>query len=105
MKTRGELNKAIREVFGMDFVELTKRLPDKTLLELGELIGSTDYAVRFFNNEGHPKFYHNRETLEKAVRKEWSTSFIDRAERMAEHLLRNEFEINRVLQIVPLEGE
>lgn len=96
---RKAINDSIREAFGVDFIELTKRLPDETLFELGKLVGSTDYVVQFFGNKNHPKFYHNREALEKTIRKEWSTSFIDRAERMANHLLKNEFEITRVLQI------
>ena len=95
---RKAINNAITEVYGMDFIELTRRLPDKILLEVGKLIASTDYAVQFFKNKGHPKFYHNREALERAVRRGWSLSFFYSGERVANYLVRNEYEIKRLLQ-------
>ena len=92
-EVRKALNDAINEAYGVDFVELTKRLPDKTLLEVGKLIANTDYAVRFFKNEGHPKFYHNREALEKSVRRAWDFSVFYGGERVVDYLVRNQSEI------------
>ncbi len=95
---RKAINTAISDAYGMDFIELTRRLPDKILLEVGKIIARTDYAVRFFKNKGHPKFYHNREALERAVRRGWHLSFFYSGERVADYLVRNEYEINRLLQ-------
>lgn len=95
---RKAINNSITEAYGMDFIELTRRLPDKILLEVGKLIASTDYAVQFFKNKRHPKFYHNRETLERAVRRGWALSFFYSGERVANYLVRNEYEIKRLLQ-------
>ena len=95
---RKAINNDIIEAYGMDFIELTRRLPDKILLEVGKLIASTDYAVRFFKNKGHPKLFHNREALEKSVRRAWGLFIYTSGERVANYLVRNEYEIKRLLQ-------
>jgi len=43
----------------------------------GERVCSTDFAVRFFNKKEHPKFYRNREALERAVRRAWASGAFD----------------------------
>lgn len=50
--------------------KLLDAIPVNTLHQIAKRSGSTDYAVRFFNNKQHPKFYRNRETLSKAIRRE-----------------------------------
>jgi len=101
---RKALNDSITEAYGMDFVELTKHLPDKTLLEVGKLIANTDYAVRFFKNERHSKFYQNREMLEKSVRHGWAFSNSFGGKRVVDYLVRNQSEILKNLHNEELKG-
>jgi hypothetical protein len=44
-------------------------LPMKDLLFLGKRFCLTDFAVRFYSNKQHPKFFKNREALVHAVRR------------------------------------
>jgi len=53
----------------LDFNESTKVCNIKCLLEIGKTICPDDFAVRFYNNSEHPKYYHNRNQLEQAIRR------------------------------------
>lgn len=60
-----------------------QRAPTSTLLRLGGIAAPTDYAVRYYRNGRHPKFYQRREVLEKAVRRALSRpTFPDREARV-----------------------
>jgi len=69
-----------------EFLCALNNLTDKELLVIGKRIAPTDYGVRFYNNKQHKKFFHNRETLLKAIRRGYS--FLDgrRKEELHRHL-------------------
>jgi len=52
-----------------EFNALVSTLPDHVLLEIGKRTCSTDFAVRFYNDKNHKKFYKNRSELERAIRR------------------------------------
>lgn len=56
----------------VSFVDLTKKIPLSILLGLGEILSSTDFSVRYFNNPNHPKFFRRRRELERDVRRGWN---------------------------------
>lgn len=43
--------------------------PISKLMPAAKLVCSTDYAVRFYNNKNHPKFYRNQEAFRHALRR------------------------------------
>ncbi|MBT9148134.1 MAG: hypothetical protein DDT32_01904 [Syntrophomonadaceae bacterium] len=53
----------------LEFLEKTKTCTIKCLLEIGNRICFTDFAVRFYNNKQHPQFYRQRDKVEKAIRR------------------------------------
>jgi|GEM_PF-6714630 len=66
--------------------------PDDLLQKIGEAVCSTDYAVRFFNNPNHKKFYHERRELLRSLRRAWQTGAFDHKERILKILKRWEEE-------------
>ena len=42
---------------------------DTVLLEIGRAVATKEYAVRFFNDREHPRFYKNEERLLYTVQK------------------------------------
>jgi hypothetical protein len=48
------------------------RVSDNMLIAIGKRVCSSDFAVRFFKNKGHPKFYQNRDALEKSIRRAYA---------------------------------
>lgn len=60
-----------------EFVDLTKTVPVSVLLEIGKRIVPTDFAIRFYRNKNHPKFYNNRFALEKSVRRAFEIGAFD----------------------------
>lgn len=62
------------------------QLPVSKLLELGEKICSTDYAVKFYNNEHHPQFFGNREALVHAIRRSYAMGSRSTKEKIEEFL-------------------
>src|SRR6056297_2004850 len=59
------------------FTKALKKIETETLLSIGERIAGTDYAVCKFHKKGHPKFYNNREALEKAVSRAYAMDAFD----------------------------
>ena len=56
----------------MDVNSQLSFVSDKVLIAIGRRVCSTDYAVRYFKNKGHPKFYKNRNALEKSIRRAYA---------------------------------
>lgn len=83
---RRMLETAVREMYDTTFDQLTRRLPVKDLLAIGKIFSNTDYAVRFYNNSNHPKFYLKREELEKAIRRGCVNTFADRYDQVIRYL-------------------
>ena len=50
-------------------LEKINTLPIKTLMPVAKLVCGTDYAVRFYYNKNHPKFYRNKEAFRHALRR------------------------------------
>ena len=69
-----------------EFVSLTRTLPVYKLLYIGKRICNTDYAIRFYNNKKHKKFYHNRPAVEKAIRRAYAMGAFNHRERIKEIL-------------------
>lgn len=57
------------KAFGKPVEEVINDLPEEVLLKIGKRVCSTDYAVAHYNDDWHPKFYQNKETLQKAIRR------------------------------------
>lgn len=57
--------------------EWTVRLPERQLLDLGQMVAGTDYAVAHYLHPWHPKFFGQRDLLERAVRRELARRPID----------------------------
>lgn len=55
-----------------EFIKKTKTCTIECLLEIGKNICPTDFAVRFYYNKNHPKFYKQRPRLEKAIRRAYT---------------------------------
>jgi hypothetical protein len=66
----GKVPKAIVEfdrALGHDWVA---HLSERQLLDLGQIVAGTDYAVAHYLHPWHPKFFGQRDLLERAVRRE-----------------------------------
>ena len=50
-------------------IDAINTFPIKELQPVAKYVCSTDYAVRYYNNKKHPKFYHNDEAFRKALRR------------------------------------
>lgn len=70
-----------------NFPALLAQLTDAQLLELGKRGASTDFAVRFFHDRHHPKFYHHRPSLLCAVRRAMAVNFPDTKAAMRQRVL------------------
>jgi hypothetical protein len=62
-----------------------KRASSKSLLEIGRDVAGTDYAVRFYNNENHPKFYKNDDAVRKAINRAFAMGAFNHREQISEH--------------------
>ena len=60
--------------------------PIEDLLYVGRLVCSTDYAIRFFKNKNHPKFYKNEEAVRHAIRRAYSQGAFDHAKQIGDAL-------------------
>jgi len=59
------------------------RLSEKRLIEIGLIACPTDYAVVNYHRPNHPKFFHNRSELERAIRRALARrTFPDREDRL-----------------------
>ena len=67
--------------------EYISKLSDETLIEIGKLVCGTDYAVRFYKNKSHLKFYKNRGLLEKAIRRSFAMGAFDHRETILDYLM------------------
>lgn len=70
--------------YGMDFISLVPTLNIELLLKIGKRICSTDYAVRFYYNKNHPKFYKQKDLLIKAIRRAYSMGAFNHREQAHE---------------------
>ncbi len=56
-------------------LKIVDQLCDDELLILGEIAAPTDFAVRYYRMENHPKFFKNRpvllKTIKRAMRRFW----------------------------------
>lgn len=70
-----------------NFPALLAQLTDAQLLELGKRGARTDFAVWFFHNKHHPKCYHHRPSLLRAVRRAIAVNFPDTKAAMCQCVL------------------
>lgn len=56
----------------LDCMGWTKTCSERDLLRVGRLVAKTDYAVAHYLHPWHPKFFGQRDQLERAVRRELS---------------------------------
>lgn len=78
------------ERFGISFEKAVEVAPIECLLKIGKAIASTDYAVRYFHNKNHPKFYLNKRELLRSVRKSYSTGAFEHR-KQAEEIIKRTF--------------
>ena len=76
-----------RKYCQINYLELINKLSEKVLLEVGKYVCSTDYAVRFYKNKEHPKFYKNRASLEKAIRRSYGMGAFNHRETILDYLM------------------
>jgi len=68
------------DTLGRDWVT---RLSEHRLIDLGSIACPTDYAVTNYRRPNHPKFFGNRNELERAIRRALSRrTFPDLEERL-----------------------
>ena len=66
----GKPGRKWKESVPMDqVVEAINTYPISKLMPVAKLVCSSDYAVCFYNNKNHPKFYRNEEAFRKALRR------------------------------------
>lgn len=65
------LNERISAV-GVSISKVLEKLHVPVLLEIGKIIAASDFAVMYYKNKQHPAFYHNKESLIKAVQKAYN---------------------------------
>ncbi|MFB3764841.1 MAG: hypothetical protein ACE14P_06280 [Methanotrichaceae archaeon] len=76
----------VREKCGDDFEYVIENLSDEILLKMGRAVASTEDAIAYFDDEGHPEFYHNRQALLKAIKKAWAIGADDHKEKLVRYL-------------------
>lgn len=55
-------------------------MPIYKLKPVARLVCGTDYAVRFYDNPKHPKFYHKQDPFRKALRRCYTIGAFDHRE-------------------------
>jgi hypothetical protein len=70
-----------------NFPALLAQLTDAQLLELGKRGARTDFAVRFFHDQRHPKFYRHRPSLLRAARRATEVNFPDTKAAMRQRVM------------------
>lgn len=77
------LYKEFRQKYEIESMErLIERLPVDVLLKVGKRVCSSDYVVRFYYNENHPKFHKNQSALRHALRRAWAMGAFNHREQM-----------------------
>lgn len=66
----------------IDYIKYFATLSSKELLHIGKQLAATDYAVRFYNNKKHPKFYKNDSELLRTIRRTYTVGAFDHKERI-----------------------
>lgn len=81
------LNERISAV-GVSMSRVFEKLTVPVLLDIGKIIASGDYAVMYYKNKQHPQFYHNKETLIKAIQRAYNSDYcsVDKRARVIDML-------------------
>lgn len=58
----------------------------KILLKIGRATCSTDFAVRYYYNPRHKKFYKQKDKLKKAIRRIWAIGAFNHRKRIIDIL-------------------
>lgn len=62
-------------------------IPVKWLLKAGRASSSSDYAVKYYYNKKHPKFYKQKRELLRSVRRAWHENAFNHRERIEAAIL------------------
>lgn len=66
----GKPGRKWKESVSMNTVlEAINTYPIDDILRAGKLVCQTDYAIRFFHNKAHTKFYKNEDAVRSALRR------------------------------------
>lgn len=60
--------------------------PVSRLLPIARVVCGTDYAVRYYYNKNHPKFYKNEEAFRHALRRCVATNAFDHCQQIIDYL-------------------
>lgn len=65
---------------GNTIINLINSAPIYVLLEIGKYVARTDYAICYYNNPKHPKFYREKEKVRKSIRRAYGIGAFDHRE-------------------------
>ncbi len=84
--TKEQAREEVQTLYKTSFDRVISRLPGHVLMEMGEVVRTTEPAIKNFNNPRNREFYKNRGKTEAALVRIWSVGSARNCQAMLEVL-------------------